>query len=59
MVQQNQALENQIMHMHSKDADIKSMHDELTTLEEVRYVMPLFGKSYSFYVEIVFVKYFL
>lgn len=38
MVQQNQALESQLMQMHNKDEDIKSMHEEFTTLEEVRWV---------------------
>lgn len=39
MVQQNQALENQVMQMHHRDdEDMKSMYDELSTLEEVRYV---------------------
>lgn len=36
MVQQNQALENQVVELHHKNDDVKSMHEELNTLEEVR-----------------------
>ncbi|XP_018567518.1 cerebellar degeneration-related protein 2-like isoform X2 [Anoplophora glabripennis] len=38
MVQQNQALENQVVHLSHKEEDLnmKSMHEELTTLEEVK-----------------------
>ncbi|CAH0555206.1 unnamed protein product [Brassicogethes aeneus] len=36
MVQQNQDLENQLVQLHHRNDDVKSMHDELTTLEEVR-----------------------
>lgn len=36
MVQQNQSLEKQLVHIHLKDEEVKSMHEELTTLEEVR-----------------------
>ncbi|KAF5306129.1 hypothetical protein FQR65_LT07405 [Abscondita terminalis] len=36
MVQQNQSLENQLLHIHLKDEESKSMHEELMTLEEVR-----------------------
>lgn len=36
IVQQNQALEDQLVQMHIKDEEGKSMHEELTTLEEVR-----------------------
>lgn len=43
MVQQNQALENQIMQMHCKDEDMKSMHEEFTTLDEVRLGSVCFG----------------
>lgn len=35
-IQQNQALENQLVKLHHKDDEAKSMHEELTTLEEVR-----------------------
>ncbi|KYB25163.1 Cerebellar degeneration-related protein 2-like Protein [Tribolium castaneum] len=36
MIQQNQALENQVIQLHHRDDDMKSMYDELSTLEEVR-----------------------
>ncbi|XP_072386792.1 uncharacterized protein Cen isoform X1 [Diabrotica undecimpunctata] len=38
LVQQNQALENQVVQLSHKEDDLnmKSMHEELTTLEEVR-----------------------
>lgn len=37
VIQQNQALENQVVQLsHRGDEGMKSMHEELTTLEEVR-----------------------
>ncbi|XP_063907688.1 cerebellar degeneration-related protein 2-like isoform X2 [Zophobas morio] len=36
MIQQNQALENQVIQLHHRDDDMKSMYDEFSTLEEVR-----------------------
>lgn len=38
MVQQNQALENQVVQLshRGEDLNMKSMHEELTTLEEVK-----------------------
>ncbi|CAG9771083.1 unnamed protein product [Ceutorhynchus assimilis] len=38
MVQQNQSLENQVIHLSHRgdDLNMKSMHEELTTLDEVR-----------------------
>ncbi|KAF5292600.1 hypothetical protein FQA39_LY13933 [Lamprigera yunnana] len=36
MIRQNQSLENQLLHVNLKDEEAKSMHEELTTLEEVR-----------------------
>lgn len=36
VLQQNQALENQIIKLHHNDEDAKSMHEELSILEEVR-----------------------
>lgn len=37
VIQQNQALENQVVHLsHRGEEGLKSMHEELTTLEEVR-----------------------
>lgn len=36
MVQQNQSLEKQLLHIHLKDEEAKSVHEELMTLEEVR-----------------------
>lgn len=36
LVQENQTLESQLMNISNKEEDIKSMHEELTTLDEVR-----------------------
>lgn len=36
IIQQNQALENQVIQMNYREDDVKSMYDELSTLEEVR-----------------------
>lgn len=35
-VEQNRALENRLVNLHFKEEEAKSMHEELTTLEEVR-----------------------
>lgn len=40
VIQQNQALENQVVQLsHRGEEGMKSMHEELTTLEEVRLVL--------------------
>lgn len=36
VIQQNQTLENQVIQMNYREDDVKSMYDELSTLEEVR-----------------------
>lgn len=36
MVQQNQALEKQLVQFHLRDGEPKSMHDEFSSLDEVR-----------------------
>ncbi|KAL3268251.1 hypothetical protein HHI36_007375 [Cryptolaemus montrouzieri] len=36
LTQQNQVLENQIIKLHHKDEDVKSVHEEFSLLEEVR-----------------------
>lgn len=45
LVQENQTLESQLMNISNKEEDMKSMHEELTTLDEVRLV--IFIKSNS------------
>lgn len=39
LVQENQTLESQLMNISNKEEDMKSMHEELTTLDEVRLVI--------------------
>lgn len=36
VIQQNQTLENQVIQMNYREDDVKSMYDEISTLEEVR-----------------------
>lgn len=38
LVQENQALETQLLNASTRDEHMKSMHDELNTLDEVRLV---------------------